>query len=336
MLKLKSHDSTKDWLYNTFCEFTEEAVDSPSPPESWNEYFNNFLLCSDWSLFKNWFLPLDTRLFTWVKQNNSIISVAASFGKETGGYVEADYPKLAEKLNRFNHLSVREKAGVNLCKKIGVDNVIQLPDPIFSQKKDFFLKVAKLYQHKEFAEPYAAIYLLDMNPAAVKSAVSAAQSLNLKPLFLVADKDQKKISNIEGHDYISGEEHRGISSWIYYCQNADYVITNSFHCLCIALILGKNFIAFNRPGFALRITDLLEQMNLKEKFVKTDADIAKAASIQPDFESIEKKLAAMNQEVRDYLKKSIKKAHVQDTKRIDALNREECTGCLACLNARTM
>ena len=332
MLKLKSHDSTKDWLYNQFCEFTEVAVNSPSPPESWNDYFNNFLLCSDWSLYKNWFLPLNVRLFSWVNQNNSIISVAASFGTDTGRYVKEDYPKMAEALNRFNHLSIREKAGVALCEKFGVDNAVHLPDPIFSQKKEFFLKVAQLHQHKNISEPYAAIYLLDMNPNAVNSAVSAAKSLNLKPLFVVADKDRNKLSSIEGYDYIANEEHRGISAWIHYCNNADYIITNSFHCLCIALILGKNFIAFNRPGFALRIIDLLERMNLKEKFVMTDADIAKAASIQPNFESIDKELDAMYREVRDYLKNSIRKLHVQDTKRIDALSRKECTGCLACMN----
>lgn len=332
MLKLKSHDNTKDWIYNTFCEFTKGVVNSPSPPKSFNNYFNNFLLCSDWTLYKKWFLPLNDRLLSWVDQNNSIISVAASFGTETGGYSKEDYPKLSELLNRFNHLSIRETVGVNLCEKIGVDHAVHLPDPIFSQGKDFFIKVAQLHQHKNIPEPYAAIYLLDMNPNAIKSAVSAAKSLNLKPLFIVADKDRKKMSGIENYDYIANEEHRGISSWIFYCNNADYVITNSFHCLCIALILGKNFMVFNRPGLSLRIINLLNRMGLTEKFVKTEEDIKKAVNVQLDFEKIEKNLEKMSQEVRDYLKNSIRKLHVQDSRRIDVLSRAECTGCLACLN----
>ena len=333
MLKLKSHNNDKDLIYNAFCKFTKPAINSAFPLESWNKYFNNFLLCSDWSLYKKWFLPLNVRLFSWVNQNNCIISLAASFGQESGGYEKEDYPQLSELLNRFNHLSIREQSGVDLCKKIGVDHAVHLPDPIFSQGREFYLKVAHMHSHKKISEPYAAIYLLDLQPNSIRLAVSAASLLSLKPFFIVADKDNNAIQNIENFDYISNEGSRGISSWIYYCNNADYVITNSFHCICISLILGKNFLAINRPKFSpVRVMDLLNKIRLPEKFVKTEEDIAKAVNLPMDFENIEKSIKEMSQEIRDYIKKSIRKLHVQDKKRIDALRREECTGCMSCSN----
>ena len=335
MLKLKSHDSDKDRLYNVFCKFTNKAIGSTFPLKAWNKYFNNFLLCSDWTFYKKWFLPLDLRLFSWVNEDNCILSLAASFGTASGGYTAEDYPNLSKLLNRFNHLSVREQSGVELCKKIGVNHAVQLADPIFSQKKEFYLKIAQMHPHKKIPHPYAAIYLLDMNPREISLAVSAAKSLNLKPLFIMADKDKKQIAAVGNFDYISDEGPRGISSWIYYCYNADYVITNSFHYICLSLIFGKNFLAINRLSKypPVRVMDLLVRMGLPEKFVKTEEDIPKAINTPLNLENIERGIEKMSQEIRDYLKSSIRKSRVQDSDRIDALRREECTGCLACSNA---
>ena len=52
-----------------------------------------------------------------------------------------------------------------------------------------------------------------------------------------------------------------------------------------------------------------------------------------DFKNYRKRHRKMSQDVFHYIDESIQSLHVQDKGRIDALPHEECTGCMACLNA---
>ena len=90
MLRIKDHDDDPRLTYNKLCKFTAEAVDDPEPPRSLNDQFDGFLLCSDWTFKKQWFIPGDIRFFDWVEDGKNIIGFASSFGTPTGDYSEKD------------------------------------------------------------------------------------------------------------------------------------------------------------------------------------------------------------------------------------------------------
>jgi acetyltransferase-like isoleucine patch superfamily enzyme/coenzyme F420-reducing hydrogenase beta subunit/lipopolysaccharide biosynthesis glycosyltransferase len=325
MLKLKGHNGDSDLLYNKLCEFTSGEVDNPSARAVWNNHFDNFLLCSDWTLSKKWFLPPEIKSFDWVVDGKGIISFSSSFGNANGGYSESELPILANRLKRFTRLSVREQSGVELCKRIGATHAIQMADPVFSQKAEFYINISNITAHKKIEYEYAAIYLLDMKNDAVEIAFKTAAALGLKPLFIIAYKDRAAAENIGNYDYIS-DERNGVSSWLYYLNNAEFVVTNSLHCVCLSLIFGKRFVAVERAGFSeVRVMDLLNNFGIEKLFIRNAGDIDGAVDMRIDFDKTQAVIKEMYTTTRNFLTDSIKVKY-----RIDSLPDNQCTGCFAC------
>ncbi|WP_051650391.1 Coenzyme F420 hydrogenase/dehydrogenase, beta subunit C-terminal domain [Selenomonas sp. AB3002] len=333
LLKVKGHDDDKNVIYNRLCDFTKVLINNPMPPKDWNRYFSNFLLCSDWTLYKNWFLPLDMRMFSWVEKNN-IISMAASFGTETGNYDKSDYPMLYSYLKRFRHLSIREKFGLDLCKKIGIDHAVIMPDPIFSQGKEYYYKIAQAYSHKSIEGKYAAVYLLDMSDNSIELAINTAKQMNLKPVFIVAQKDKDRIEKnrerLERYIYVNNFS-ESLSAWIYYLYHSEAIITNSFHGACLGYIFEKNVFGIERGRLSSRLVDLLQQFGIKNRFISKLDDIDKAIKEPVDSNAVKDKIMLMNNKVREFLVKAITDGKKQEN-RIDYLPRVECTGCMSCVN----
>ena len=334
VMKIRRHNSNPTLAYNRLCEFTRAFVDDPTPPLSWNNQFESFLLCSDWTFYKTFFLPLSTRMFDWVDSGKNIVSFASSFGNATGNYSSEEYPLLAEKLNRFTSLSVREEEGVELCRKIGAYHAVHMPDPVFSQKKDFYVRISEMDPHKKFDYKYAAIYVLDMDPKCIALAVKIAKQLSLKPYFVVTNEKKEELERIKGYDYVfAGED--GAFTWLYNLNHADYIITNSFHGVCFSLILEKDFTAIERIGVSnIRIINLLSQVGLEKKFVRSMEDIPVSIATVGNTEAVNQWLDEMYDKTRGYLKSALKKENSssQFKCRIDLLPKSQCTGCFSCNN----
>ena len=333
LLQLQSHNENNDLIYNRLCKFTKIRLNPDELPNAWDRWFENFVLPSDWTLHREWFLPLETRMFLWVDKNVNKVGLSSSFGSMTGGYAEKDYPKISRYLNRFQHLSIRERAGVDLCKKMGVEHAVVMPDPIFSQGKDYYVNISNMYPHTAVAGKYVAVYLLDLDKEQIRLSVEVARRIGFKPVFIVANKDLSEVKKLEGYEYVAGGT-EGVSKWIYHLNNAEYVITNSFHGLCLSLILSKKFIIVDRGGaMSLRLAELLGNFGLEKKLVRSDNEIEIALNIPIDVEEVKRKTKQMNDEIRSFIKKSIhKKADAKTSNRVDVLPKMNCTGCMSCVN----
>lgn len=328
MLKLKDHDGNPNLLYNKICTFTKVKLNDSFPPKGWNDYFDSFLLCSDWTFNYKWFLPLEIKMFDWVDDGKNIVSFASSFGTVTGGYPAQEHPALRKRLNRFTSLSVREQSGVELCRKIGVNHAVQMSDPIFSQKKDYYLKISEMTACKKPDYKYVAVYMLDMNAAAVALAIEIAKKLGLRPFFIISHKDRELLQAISGFEYVSAGAD-GVSQWIYYLNCSEYVITNSFHGLCLSFILGKNFSVIDRKGFPdMRVKSLLSQLGTEEKFIKNSDDINRSVDFIPDNGRINSVLEKFYTDSRNWIKNAL--TGVKPGSRIDTLPKLQCTGCFSC------
>ena len=62
-------------------------------------------------------------------------------------------------------------------------------------------------------------------------------------------------------------------------HNADLVLTNSFHGTVFSLIYQKDFFAFPRGEMNSRIKNLLEKVELKDRFIKDIEDIDNCSKI---------------------------------------------------------
>jgi hypothetical protein len=193
------------------------------------------------------------------------IAYAASFGTEK---VSNDFINIISPLlKRFDYISVREKSGVDICQRCGVE-AEWVPDPtlLFSGDDYRFLYAG---EHRITMEkPYLFLYLLGTKSHfPVKSVYDWANNKNFKVVYITG--------NLRYDNY--KKSYATIPSWLYLIDNAEYVVTNSFHCTIFALIFGKKFgiikAAKEHSGMNTRFISLFEMFKIGNKFIANNMDI---------------------------------------------------------------
>jgi hypothetical protein len=243
-----------DKVYYSYNELVE------SPPEAdvyivgsdqvWN--FSQFSINRIRSRLKAYFLDFG-------KTEIGRIAYAASFGKEE---IAADHVKeITPLLQKFDYIFVREKSGLDICQKCGVSKAQWVPDPTMLLKADDY---RSLYTESiiKIEGPYCLMYMLkNETDFSMKVVYNWARRKNLKIVYVTGN------SRFDKYDKI----YATIPEWLYLIDNAEYVLTNSFHCAVFSLIFEKKFGIFPRAGNSVglnsRFTSLFEMFDIKERYV---------------------------------------------------------------------
>ena len=108
------------------------------------------------------------------------------------------------------------------------------------------------------------------------------------------------------------EENLKLEDWLCYIKNSLYVITDSFHCVCLSLIYHKNFIfikgdATEKTGLQ-RVTSLLNKVGLLNHIVenaKEALSFVENNEFNIDFGKVEELLAPYRLQSRNWLRKAL-------------------------------
>lgn len=217
-----------DQIWNTFCRTPEQMKDE-----------------------------LDMYLLSFTDSKK--IACAASFGVNC---LDDRFSEMfREKLSRFDFISVREKSGLDICKRIGLENVVLQSDPTLLLTVDDYRKIAV---SKEKSKEYIFVYLLgNKTDFSLKKVQKIAKQNNLD-VILVTANEASKFS-------FYPQEFPTISEWLGLFNNAKYVFTNSFHGTVFSLIFNKSFSTFLQrgkfQGQNVRILSLLETFGLCNRIV---------------------------------------------------------------------
>ena len=201
----------------------------------WNSIFNNG---KDPTFYLN-FVPA-----TKLK-----ISYAPSFATD---FIEKSHEKFVlENVSRIDHVSVREKSGLKILESIGLQNAVQVLDPVFLLSADYWNNKFV----KQIDGNYIFIYDFDQNLQIKIMAEELSIKYNLK-IFTINE-------NIKYAD--KSFEFDAPDIFLSLVKNAKYVLTNSFHAVAFSLIFNKKFYVFNRSeAINTRMRDLLESVDLLE------------------------------------------------------------------------
>lgn len=211
-----------------------------------NKSVKNFITGSD-QVFRGSYNSRDEIYYLgFVNKTNKKIAAAASFGinKPDGGF----YSKMLAKvlIPLFDYVSVREKDGAELMKNYYKTNAAWILDPVFLY--DGWHGLIKNSERKD--KNYIAEYILDKNEKTGNYAKQVANILN-KTILNLNDKD-----NVSPFD------------WLWLIKNSDFVLTDSFHGACFAIIFNKPFICFvNKQRGMSRFDTLAEAFNIKDRFI---------------------------------------------------------------------
>lgn len=211
-----------------------------------NKSVKNFITGSD-QVFRGSYNSRDEIYYLgFVNKTNKKIAAAASFGinKPDGGF----YSKMLAKvlIPLFDYVSVREKDGAELMKNYYKTNAAWILDPVFLY--DGWHGLIKNSERKD--KNYIAEYILDKNEKTGNYAKQVANILN-KTILNLNDKD-----NVSPFD------------WLWLIKNSDFVLTDSFHGACFAIIFNKPFICFvNKQRGMSRFDTLAKAFNIKDRFI---------------------------------------------------------------------
>ena len=203
-------------------------------------------------------LSPETYFFDFLPKTSKFISYAASFGVVESPFVE-NRLKIKELLDRFQDVSVREQSGVDICKNsFDINATIVLDPTLLIDDYSEIIGDRKEQNNKLF-------YFSLMNKPENRKIVKYMSD----ELGLVATIINRR--SISGFKII---RFSSVSKWLKEIKNANFVVTDSFHCLTFSIIFRKNFIIL--PALVDRITrleNLLNMLGLSDRIYFNPNDI---------------------------------------------------------------
>lgn len=203
------------------------------------------------------------------------ISYAASFGTEEWEYSEKSTRACADLIKLFDAVSVREKSGIDLCKKYLKHDAINVLDPtMLLSKNDYIQLICKRKKKREGIMCY--ILDEDEKKSSIVEMVKSKTELNVFK------------TNVS-YTQLSLSKRGGIQPpleyWLQAFDDADFVITDSFHACVFSIIFNKPFIVIpNITRGASRFYSLLQMFNQEHRIVDVDKGftLSKSILIKPD------------------------------------------------------
>ena len=180
------------------------------------------------------------------------ISYAASFGISKIKVGLEDF--VARELRKFNKISVREKTGLDILKRLGLNGTLVV-DPVFLLSKEQWLCNLNL---KEKEGNYILLYDFLHDDVAIRNFALALSKKKKLKIVSVNDISEAPYADIQINN-------AGPIEFLQYLLNATYVVSNSFHATAFSLIFQKEFATFSliSQHNSTRMEDLLQCVGLE-------------------------------------------------------------------------
>ena len=204
---------------------------------------------------------------SFVYEKKPKITFASSFGHNYLLGSHEENIKAAFYFKRFDYFSVREHSGINLVKEnYGIDAVVTL-DPVLMSEKKLWINLTKNFPEITHS-PYIFAYIVRPTQDKGDMLKYVANNLSLEYFAfseVYIDKDNQSMYwDVMTHTAKFDER-------LKYLMSANFIITDSYHGLCFALLFEKPFIIVMDRNTEKRGHDrfihLLQLLNLQERLI---------------------------------------------------------------------
>ena len=244
---LKKYISLTKYEYRSLEDFYQHPIDADvfctGSDQVWNSGWNRGM--------KNEFF------LTFVPEGKKKVSFAASIGKDS--IDEEEKKKIAEYLNSYNAISVRERSSVELLNQIGFSDVELILDPTLQLPQREWRNLVGTDNH--IANDYVLLIQLNRNKEFDRFAVRFAREHGKRLLRLCLRVDQ---AILPGRAIIIPD----VIDYLRYIADADYVLTDSFHAVSFCLGFEKNFYCVLPDLYSSRIKSILTDLGLMNRIVE--------------------------------------------------------------------
>ena len=243
------------------------------------------------------FLPDDDRRMK--------VAYAASFGTDDLSEYSAELLTETRRLaQRLNHVSVRERSGVELCEKAWGVEALHVADPTLLLPPDTYRKLAAesvpTAQDNQFAT-----YILDKSRGVLSQVEIVSRALGVDAVSLLpADPT----SIIEYRRHPKQYARPSVEQWLHAIGSARFVLTDSFHGTVFAILHNVPFITIvNRSRGAARFESLLGELGLVSRMIEPGEQIDQTLLAgRIDWDSVNSALCVMRENSMTYLARALR------------------------------
>lgn len=222
------------------------------------------------------------------------IAYAASFGVSVDP-IESNLDECTKLVCRFEAISVREESGVKLMKEIFDLDARLVLDPTLLMDAWHYRALV----NKEDVKPSGVVsYILDETSEKqdiidnITNEVGSIYTRILLFPFRNRCENPKSVS---------------VSQWLAAIDNAEFVVTDSFHGCVFSIIFKKKFVALGNKERGLdRFISLLGRLGLQDRLVCSFEEFERrkdALMTAPDYAAVDLKLDNWRKESLDFLGK---------------------------------
>lgn len=227
------------------------------------------------------------------------IAYAPSFGVDE---VTDDFgTAIREELTKFSALSVREKEGSELVKRLIGKDINVVLDPTFLIEANEWQSIEKQHPIVKDGE-YILYYTIRSSENLWNRCKILSAKTGLK-IIRVGGNAIKRITNKEPMiDYASN---LSPSEWLSLVHHARYVVTNSFHGSVFSIIYHKNFYVEFSSLTNSRLKQITELSGLEDRIINEGVEITPS---NIDYNRVDERLNDIKKTSANYLKAALDEA----------------------------
>ncbi len=232
------------------------------------------------------------------------VAYASSFGATT---YEADTPlkkELIDLIRRIKHVSVREKSGVDICEKFGIE-ARQVLDPVMlcdMKHYEELIEKADMQFPRRYMLAFIRHINVHMDPMMMSSALGMS-ALNVGGPELDYSKSVSyPLINVHS-----------VENWIKSISGAEFILTDSFHATVLAILFRKQFVSvygrMDETSGNGRMSSLLACLGLSDRLFRTTEEAVQAGihKREIDYDAVYKKLEPLKAECMAWLENAIER-----------------------------
>ncbi len=303
-LNPQNHSDAKQLRSKRFTVFRDNYLNlTPRFDDAWciNKEINYvaFITGSDvvWAPRRSDNYRRDGYFLKFAEKGEKRIAYAPSLDHKTDSQLKRLKSVYQENIAGIDAISVREESNREFIQSLTDKKVSVCCDPAFLVEADYYDKMIASASIDSKDEKYIYVYILELNHEIVDYANQLATEKGLKICYYSANHD----------DYISNSENcvsDGPAEFLYRLKYAEYILTNSYHCVVFSIIFKKKFLSFIRSKNSIKSIDLLKSFNLADRIVTKNKNSDIDGII--NFEAVDNCRQKMKEESIAYLKESLK------------------------------
>lgn len=297
----KDFKSTMDAFNNFHIKYIPESnqqYNALTINESVHRY-EHFIVGSDqtWSPYMNR-SPYSINFLSFISESSKKSAYAPSIG--TTDIPEDFQQRLKKELSSFGNLSCRERSNCCLLEKLTSIKTEYVLDPTLLLDPSEWNKVAQAVN--EMPQHYILCYILGEKNCIAKFAETLGEQHNI-PVYYIVTRPKYLLKN----NRLLGI---GPAEFISLINNADYVITDSFHGTIFCVNYNVNFYSFSKRDIVgdnvnndnARILTVLIELGLANRFRKDNDDTFES---DIDFAVVNSIITSRRKDSINYLKSII-------------------------------